>query len=135
MPIKVKEISGGKVLEVQVTGKLTHADYQHFVPEFEENIKRHGKLRILFEMIGFHGWSAGALWDDIKVDFKHSSEIERLAIVGEKRWENGMSVFCRPFTSAEVRYFDHTKANEARAWIESKAETPLSHPTTTAVTR
>jgi len=35
MPIKLTETNDGKVLEVQVSGKLAHEDYQHFVPEFE----------------------------------------------------------------------------------------------------
>ena len=30
-----------------------------------------------------------------------------------------MAVFCKPFTSAQIRYFDRTEAQAARAWIES----------------
>jgi hypothetical protein len=119
MAINFTEKQGGKVLEVLVTGKLAHEDYLHFVPKFEELIGRHGKIRVLFEMVDFHGWKAGALWDDVKLDIFHFSDIERLAIVGETQWEEGMSVFCRPFTTAKIRYFDHTKAHEAREWLES----------------
>ena len=39
MPIKLTEKNGGKILEVQVSGKLVHEDYQHFVPEFERLVK------------------------------------------------------------------------------------------------
>ena len=35
MAIQLTEKHGGKVLEVRVSGKLAHEDYQHFVPEFE----------------------------------------------------------------------------------------------------
>ena len=28
-----------------------------------------------------------------------------------------MSAFCRPFTTAKIRYFDHAQLNEARAWL------------------
>lgn len=118
MAIKLKEDDGGKVLEVHVSGKLAHEDYLHFVPEFERLIKQHGKLRVLFDMTNFHGWKVSALWDDIKVDIKHFTDIERLAMVGDKEWEKQMSLFCRPFTTAKIRYFDNTKATEARAWLE-----------------
>ena len=37
-------------------------------------------------MTGLHGWDAGALWEDIKFDIKHFADIERLAMVGEKKW-------------------------------------------------
>jgi hypothetical protein len=115
MATHLSEENGGKILEVRVSGKLSHDDYQHFVPEFERLVQEHGKIRVLFEMTDFHGWEAGALWDDIKFDLKHFSDIERLAMVGEKRWEKGMSVFCRPFTTATIRFFDDVE--QARAWL------------------
>ncbi len=61
---------------------------------------------------------AGAAWEDLKFDLKHFNHIERLAIVGETKWEKGMSVFCRPFTTAKIRYFDHTDIDKAREWIQ-----------------
>jgi hypothetical protein len=118
MAIQLTEKNGGKVLEVQVSGKLVHEDYKQFVPEFERLVKENGKIRVLFEMADFHGWEGAALWDDIKFDLKHFSDIERLALVGDKRWEKGMRVFCTPFTTAEIRYFDRAAIVEARAWLE-----------------
>lgn len=119
MAIKLTELSGGKVLEVEVTGRLSDEDYQRFVPEFERLVKQHGKLRLLFSMVDFHGWEAGALWDDIRFDLKHFSDIERLAMVGDKKWEQGMAVFCRPFTSAKIRYFESPAKAEALTWLEA----------------
>lgn len=122
MGTRLTERNGGKVLEVAVSGKLTHGDYEHFVPAFERLAKQHGKIRVLFEMTDFHGWEGAALWDDIKFGLKHFSDIERLAMVGDKQWEKGMSVFCRPFTTATVRYFDHAAIENARAWLASGAQ-------------
>ncbi len=119
MAVKLKERDDSNLLEVQVSGTLTHADYQQFVPKFEQMAQRYGKIRVLFEMSDFHGWNAAALWDDVKFDLRHFSDIERLAIVGDKAWEKGMSVFCRPFTTAEIRYFDRSVMDDARQWIEA----------------
>lgn len=107
----------GKIMEVAVTGKLTREDYERFVPAAEELIREQGKIRVLFIMHDFHGWTFGAAWEDIKFDLKHFNHIERLAIVGESKWEQGMAVFCRPFTTASMKYFDIGKLEEARAWI------------------
>lgn len=117
MSVELHEQIDGKLLEVHASDKLTKEDYQRFVPQFERLIERHGKLRVLFIMEDFHGWEAGALWEDIQVDVKHFSDIERLAMVGDKAWEEGMSFFCRPFTSAEIRYFSHHELERAREWI------------------
>lgn len=109
----------GQLLHVRVTGKLTKEAYESFAPVVDQQIRENGKLRVLFEMHDFHGWTAGALWEDLKFDFKHWKDIERLAIVGESKWESGMAVFCKPFTAAKIQYFDHSKLDAARSWIES----------------
>jgi hypothetical protein len=117
MTVKLEELQQGRTLIVPVTGKLKKEDYEKFVPEAERLIQQHGKIRVLLETHDFHGWKMGALWEDAKFDFKHFNDIERLAIVGEKKWEKGMAVFCKPFTTAEIRFFDHDHADEARAWV------------------
>jgi hypothetical protein len=117
--IEVKEQEHGNVLDVTVTGRLTKEDYEQFVPEVERLIHEHGKLRVLFDMHGFHGWTPGALWEDIKFEARHFRDIERLAFIGERKWEAGMATFCRPFTSAAIKYFDHGQADEAREWVRS----------------
>ena len=117
MPIQLEEENDGKMLAVHVSGKLAAADYEHFVPEFERLVELHGKLHVLFDMTGFHGWTAGALWEDTKFARHHFSDIERLAVVGETKWQQGMATLCKPFTKATIKYFDHTDAVEARKWV------------------
>ena len=80
-------------------------------------IAEHGKLRILVIMHDFHGWTAGAVWEDLKFDFKHSRDIEKVAMVGDAKWEQAMAAICKPFTGATIRYFDHSQLEEARTWI------------------
>ncbi|MBR9802612.1 STAS/SEC14 domain-containing protein [bacterium] len=120
MSFNVTETAVGNVIEVQLSGKLTKEAYHEFVPFTEEKIKEHGKIRLLVVLHDFHGWDAGAMWEDIKFDLHHFRDIERLAIVGESRWEKGMASFCRPFTTANVKYFEKEQLDEARQWITSE---------------
>jgi hypothetical protein len=90
------------------------------VPEFERLVRQHGKLPVLFDMAGFHGWDAGALWEDIKFDIKHFADIERLAMIGEKKWQQGMAAFCKPFTTATIRYFHHADVAEEQKWLREE---------------
>ena len=88
-------------------------------------IKPHGKIRILFEMVDFHGWEVAAVRDDLKFALKHLSDINLVAMVGkeamvgDRLWEKSMSVFCRPFTTAKIRYFEHTALAEDLHWLAS----------------
>jgi hypothetical protein len=120
--IELHEEAGGKLLIISVTAKLTREDYKSFVPKVEELILKFGKIRLVFEMRDFHGWEAGALWEDIKFDIRHFSDIELLALVGDKKWEKGMSIFCKPFTKAQIKYFDLTEMYKAYEWIRAGLE-------------
>jgi hypothetical protein len=124
MPIKLNEEIGGKLLAVRVSGKLAKADYERFVPEFERLVGLHGKLYVLFDLIDFHGWTAGALWEDTKFAMHHFSDIERLAVIGDKKWQKSMATFCKPFTKAEIKYFDRSLATEARKWLSEMQPAP-----------
>ncbi len=118
MAVALSEEHDGKVLTINVSGKLTAEDYDRFVPQTERLIQQHGPIRVLFDMQDFHGWELAALWKDIKFDMSHFKDIERLAMVGDKKWEQWMATFCRPFTSATIRYFDRSEATAAHDWVE-----------------
>ena len=117
MPIKSTPLISEKVLHVRLNGRLTDADYQAFVPELEGLIAQHGSVRLLVELSDFQGWSIGALWDDFMISRRHGDAIERLAIVGEKSWQEWMTRMARPFLKSEVRYFDQAHAGDARRWV------------------
>ena len=117
MPIKFQDENEGKVVAIQVNGKLTRADYVYFAPEIERLVRRNGKLRVLFDLAGFQGWEADALWAGVKFDLKHFADVERVAMIGGTSWEKGIVIFCKPFTQATIRYFDHAKIAEAREWL------------------
>jgi hypothetical protein len=117
MPVELKELNDGKILEVHATGKIEADEYKQLVPTFERLKKQHGKLRVLFQLHDFHGWTAGALWEDMKFEEKHFSDIERLAIIGETKWQEGMAKFCKPFTTAHIRFFKPEETAAARDWL------------------
>ncbi len=106
-----------RVLGFKLSGKLHDEDYQHFVPALEAAIQKHGKIRMLAHFEDFHGWDLHALWDDTKFSTKHCTDIERLALVGDRSWEKWMAVVCKPFTMAKIEYFDVADIDRAWAWL------------------
>jgi hypothetical protein len=115
--VEISAEDDGRILLIDISGKLQTSDYEQFVPVLEKAIQKRGKIRILVRMNNFHGWDAGALWEDIKFDAEYFNCIERLALVGEKTWEKWMALFCKPFTTATIRYFSPEKRIEAREWL------------------
>lgn len=117
MPILLRRDEGGQFLILHATGKLVEADYRDLEPQFEALAPHTGKLRVLFDMTGLHGWDAAAAWQDIKFDLRHFADIHRLAILGEKPWQHGLATLFSPFTRATTKYFDHGRRAEAAAWL------------------
>lgn len=112
-----------KPLHLMVNGNLTRAVYEAFATVVERKINENGKIRILLEMGIFQGGATGALWDDLKLEFKRWNNVERLAIVGELKWQEGMAAFGERFTAAKVRYFADSKLDEAKSWLAEESTT------------
>lgn len=108
------------VLTLRLSGRLTKADYAAFVPEIERMMRAHGKVRLLVQLEAFHGWTGAAAWEDTKFGLRHYADMERIAIVGDKAWEKGMALLCKPFTAAEVRYFDAAEMAAAKRWVAER---------------
>jgi hypothetical protein len=105
-----------KVLGFKMSGKLHDEDYKRFVPLIDAAAQQ-GKVRLLAQFHDFHGWDLHALWDDIKFATTHCTKFDRIALVGDKKWEEWMAKVCKPFTMAKVRYFDASQIDAAWAWL------------------
>jgi hypothetical protein len=117
--IEVSELDNDVVLiRAKVSGKLDRSDYEEFGTAFEDAMKRTpAKVRLLIEMEHLEGMTAGAMWEDLKFDVKHFNDIERLAVVGERKSEKIVTDLFKPFTLADVRWFDSRDLEGAEAWV------------------
>ena len=113
---KLKESSGG-VIGFKVSGTLTDDDYKTFIPELEKAIELSGTVRLLWDMEDFHGWDLHAAWDDVKYCMKFNNAIDRIAMVGDKKWEEWMAKLSKPFARAEVKYYHHLQLQMAWDWL------------------
>ena len=80
---------------MRVGGKLSHQDYERFVPLLEKLIEEHGSVRCLVEITDLHGIELRALWDKIKPNVRHARQIERCTVVGDRAWEAWMTRLSR----------------------------------------
>lgn len=118
--IQTVETGLPKVVGFQLSGRLHDEDYKHFTPLIETMLTAEGKVRLFVEFEDFHGWDLHAAWDDFKFGLRHYSDFERIAMVGDRRWEQWMAGFCKPFTRAKVRYFDKTEIETAWEWLREE---------------
>ena len=109
----------GNYIATRVTGKISKTDYQKILPIINEQLQTNEKIRWYFEMEDFEGWDMKGLYEEVNFDIKHSRDLEKIAMVGEKKWTEWLSDLMKPFTSAEVKHFEPAQKEEAKAWIKA----------------
>ncbi|WP_457593287.1 STAS/SEC14 domain-containing protein [Hydrogenimonas sp.] len=104
-------------VEFSLVGKLTHEDYETFVPFIESAVKGlpPGSLNILIDMTRFEGWTPKAAWDDFKFGLEIRKDINKMAVVGDKTWEALFTKMIGWMISGKAEFF-HDK-EEARSWL------------------
>lgn len=115
----IEQLQSGspRIVAIRLHGRLHDEDYRAFVPILDAAVAREGQVRLLAQFEDFHGWDLHAAWDDFKVGVRHYADFERVAVVGERRWEKWVAVVLKPFTRATVRYFDASGIAAAWDWL------------------
>ena len=106
------------VVATKASGTLTAADYEQvLIPALDAALERSPKIAWYYEMVDFTGWKPRALWDDLSYGVKHAKDFRKIAIVGDKKWEEWMASVMDPFTSGEVKFFPLQEKNIAWDWV------------------
>lgn len=110
-------VQEGGVVAFRLRGKLSHADYQTFLPRLESLIDEHGPLSVLLELEDFHGWDLAAAWDDFRFGMAHPNDFARIAMVGHGHLQHWMARMAKPFVHGEVRFFEREDLDAAWDWL------------------
>lgn len=108
LSIGIERVDNDFFLSLKAVGKLTHEDYLHITPMIDAALKEvpHPKVKVLVDAYELEGWEVRAAWDDFKLGLKHGHEFDRIAIYGDKRWQEMMAKVGTWFISGEIKYFD-----------------------------
>ena len=104
-------------MSLKASRKLTHEDYEIITPMIDSalNSVTEPKINALVDGTELEGWELRAAWDDFKIGLKHGNEFEKIAIFGNKKWQEVLSKIGSWFISGEVKYFDN--AEDALFWL------------------
>ena len=118
LSIGIETVNSNIFLSLKATGKLTHEDYQTITPMLDAALKsvQDPKVKVLIDGTELEGWEARAAWDDFKLGLKHGSEFDKIAIYGNKNWQQISARIGSWFISGEVRYFEHM--DDALSWLQ-----------------
>ncbi|HBE91801.1 MAG TPA: STAS/SEC14 domain-containing protein [Gammaproteobacteria bacterium] len=105
-------------VSLKASGKLTHEDYETITPMIDSALStvKEPKVKALIDGTELEGWELRAAWDDFKLGLKHGNEFEKVAIYGNKNWQEITAKIGAWFISGEVKYFE--SEDDALAWLD-----------------
>lgn len=108
-----------KVAAFSATGEVTGADYDNvLIPVVEKKLAAHKKISLLYHLgPEFTGFTAGAMWDDSKIGFKHLMAWDRIALVSDVSWIRHMFETMGFLIPATVRVFSNDQLEDAKRWV------------------
>ena len=115
--IQILDDTSEDLIALQIKDGVTKEDYDKIKPLIEEKTSRYDKIRLYAELRELTDVGLGAIWEDLKIDINHYNDFARIAVVGPKDWKENLVNIAKQLVPAEVRYFDATEVNAAKAWI------------------
>jgi hypothetical protein len=119
MSAEIVDASEG-VLTIRISGKLRQSELAAAQKNAAEILQKRGSSRLLVLAEKFEGWEKGGDWGDLSGQEQLDAQIERMAIVGEKRWEDVALLFTgKGVRHIDIEYFSPTELPRARNWLSS----------------
>ncbi|GAB2582732.1 STAS/SEC14 domain-containing protein [Dyella jejuensis] len=109
------------IIGFRMRGTVTADDYENvMVPDIEAAFALNRKLRILVHVgEDFIGFAPGAMWDDVKLGFRHITGWERTALVTDVGWLRVVSSMFGFAIPAHFRLFSNAEFDDAVRWVAS----------------
>lgn len=120
--LRIEERAG--LITITAGGTLESADYDRFVPIFERiAAQKAGTVPMLIVLMSdFSGWDLGGLWRDLKFDVKHKNSFGRIAIVGDRKWQEWGTKLFDPLFRAEMKFFATAERGAAQSWVREDGD-------------
>ncbi len=109
------------IYAVRLSGKVSRDEYRVFLSELRDSFKPDEKISVLIELDDFHGADLAAIKDDLTFGIKSAISFEKVAIVGDKKWQKWMIQIASPFINCEIEYFNRNTLQDAWDWLRVKS--------------
>ncbi len=107
-----------RLLVLRITGELKKSELDAAQTEFVRTIKDTGPVKLLVMLENFTGWERTEDWGDTDFFFSHRNDFEKIAVVGDPKWEAQVLAFTGAgLRKGPVKMFPEAGESEARAWL------------------
>lgn len=117
MFIKLEE-SSDNVMGFRVTGFIKRKDYRAIDSEMDRLLEEYENIKLLLQFDNFL-WEFMTAWGkDAGFGMKYGAKIDKLAIVGERKWQEAMAKLSAPIFGKESKFFHAENIDSAWEWLK-----------------
>jgi hypothetical protein len=110
----------GNLWVLRVSGLLKKTDVDDAQEYLWSQVPAGTKIRQLVLLTNFAGWEKSEAWNDMSTLENHGDDFERIAVVGDPKWETeGLMFLGAGLRKTEIRFFPPEGESTARAWLKS----------------
>ena len=114
-------VNTGNIVTLRVSGKLAQSELAAAQKSAVEILQKEGKKRVLVVAENFQGWGKGD-WGDLSGQMVLDQHIDRMAIVGDKKWEDLALLFVgKGIRRVAIEYFSPADLARAQAWLAEES--------------
>ena len=111
---------GGPCIQVRLLGDIDPDAYKQAEGDIDARIREKDGFRLLLDLTEFTGWRGiSAMAAHFSLVRDHAALPERVAIVGNKSWQEAAQRVMGRFLNAETRFFDEADAHTAKDWVSA----------------
>ncbi len=120
LSIGIERVNNEFFLSLKAVGKLTHEDYEKINPMLDSALEgvQDPQVKVFIDGSEFEGWELRAAWDDLKLGLKHGNSFDKIAIFGNKKWQEYAAKIASWFVSDDARFFEDS--DEAWTWLQER---------------
>ena len=108
----------GNILAIRITGEISdieHAQLNQLIQRYIAAWKRSRLLIVVAHYTSFN--SAEALYEDLRMVKAHADSIDKMAVVGDRRWKQTWAGLFGLFSGIQTHYFYIDEIEAASQWI------------------
>jgi hypothetical protein len=110
----------GKRLQLKLRGMFTKVDHDRLIQIAKKAIEQEGKVDALVILESFEGWEQDGDWGDVNFMMEQGQHIEKMAILGDEKWQDDAVAFtAKGFRANAIEFFTPARLNEALSWLSS----------------
>ena len=110
--------SSGNTLGYKAIGTIKKEDYEALIADVEALLQQEESINMLLDMEEFEGEQFKAWGADFKFGREYRKKIAKMAIVGDKKWQEWMTALVDPFFAREAEFFLIEERDAAWEWLQ-----------------